>query len=379
MRKQGNTPFSRRSFLATPAAAAAAVAGAPAVLGAQSPNGTIHVAFVGVGNRGSYLLRHMLKVPGIKAVAVADLIPDRTAKAAAAIAGAGGKAATYTDYRKMIEEQKAIDAVVVAIPDYKHKDAYITVLESGKHLYAEKPLALTRRDCQEIVDAANRAKGIMQVGFQLRFDPNRHAAEQFIHGGGIGRVLFCHGMRHGHDIPHRLKWYFDRTKDGDIMMDQGIHILDLFTWAIGSHPIRAMGSGGIDLLMDDPPGRTIMDNYSVLFDYEGARVNFSHNYFDPPGFSGDQERVFGSKGAVDLKAATWQPRDKRGPQIKLEVPNAGANSTYLSLAAFIENVRLKRKPPINNVESAMQSTLVPLMGTRAIYEKRIVTWEETAG
>jgi len=238
---------------------------------------------------------------------------------------------------------------------------------------------LTVADCKMVRQAANSAKGIMQVGFQLRFDPKIHAAERFIHAGGIGKVLFCQGTRFGGDLPRDIPWYFDRAKSGDIIIDQGIHILDLFTWAIGAHPERAYGAGGTALFVDEPPGRTVMDHYSVIFDYPSSRVSFSHHYFDPPGFSGHSMRVFGTKGAVDLQNAVWQPREQKGPSIQLEVENAGKDSSFLSLAAFIDNVRANRKPPINDVDSAYISTVVPIMATRSIYERRIVTWEEVAG
>jgi predicted dehydrogenase len=377
-REEMKGELTRRSFLKAPPLAAA-IAGAPAILSAQSPNDELQVAFVGVGNRGSYLLRHMLKVPGVKVVAVCDLIPERAVQAAAAVKEAGGSAATYTDFRKMLDERNEIEVVVQATPDWKHKDINIAILEVGKHLYAEKPLALTPEDSKMVVNAAKAAKGIMQVGFQLRHDPNRSAAEKFIHSGGIGKVVMCHGMRHGRDLPRRIRWYFDKEKSGDTVVDQGIHILDLFTWAIGSHPLRAMGSGGTNLFINSPPGRTVMDNYNLILEYPGGvRVNFSHHYFDPPGFSGIRERVFGAKGAVDLAQASWQPREKKGPQIQLEVPDAGQNSTYMSLAAFVDNVRNGKKP-LNNAESALRATLTALMGTKAIYEKRIVAWEEVAG
>lgn len=354
-------------------------AAAPAVLSAQNKGDVIRVAFVGVGNRGSFLLKHGVRVPGVQVVAVCDILQDRAEAAAQVVAKAGGKARVWNDFRKMLDEQKEIDAVVLATPDWTHKDFDIAILEVGKHLYAEKPLALHTRDTGAILQAAKQAKGIMQVGFQLRHDPNRNAAEKFIQSGGIGRVLMCHGIRHGGDLPRNIPWYFDKTKCGDIVIDQGIHILDLFTWAIGTHPIRAMGSGGTNLFIDEPKGRTVMDNYSLILEYpNGVRVNFSHHYFDPPGFSGDQERVFGSNGSVDLVAATWKPRDRKSEPIKLEVPNAGEDSTYMSLAAFAENIRTGNRKPVNNVESALISTLVPVMGTRAIYQKRIVEWEEVA-
>ena len=232
-----------------------------------------------------------------------------------------------------------------------------------------------------VVNAAKAAKGIMQVGFQLRFDPKINASEKFIQSGGSARSSCATACATAATCLAIFPGISTRPSAGDIMVDQGIHILDLFTWAIGTHPLRAYGSGGTNLFVNDPPGRTVMDNYYVIFEYPDARVNLSHHYLDPPGFSGHQVRVFGSEGAVDVYGAAWQPREKKGPVIPIEVPEADKDkdSTYMSLAAYIENVRLKRKPPINNVESAMQSTLVPLMGTKSIYEKRIVTWEEMAG
>jgi predicted dehydrogenase len=363
--------FSRRTFLG---------AAAPAVVSALAQNNEVRVAMVGVGNRGSLLLRNVLKVPGVRVVAVCDILPERADAAAKTVADAGGSARKWQDVRKMLDEQKDIDAVVLATPDWTHKDLDIAILEVGKHLYAEKPLALTVEDCKMVVTAAQQARGVFQVGFQLRHDPNRAAAQKFIRRGGIGKVLMCHGIRHGRDLPREIPWYFDKTKCGDIVVDQGIHILDQFVWAIGAHPLRALGSGGTNLFIDDPPGRTVMDNYSLILEYPGGvRVNFSHHYFDPPGFTGVQERVFGSNGAIDLPAATWRPRDRRSEPIKLDVPDGGKSAEYMSLGAFIDNVRSGNKTPVNNAESAMRSTVQAIMATKAIYEKRIVTWEEVAG
>src|SRR5574341_2207973 len=221
------TKHSRRNFLA------AAVA-APAILKSQAPSDTLRVAFVGTGNRGSHLLENMLKVAGTQVVAVCDLQEERARKAAQRVAEAGGSARVWTDFRRMLDEQKEIDAVVQAVFDYKHKDVNLAILEVGKHLYAEKPLALTVEDCRMVVNAAKKANRTFQVGFQLRHDPNRNAAEQFIHSGGIGKVLMCHGIRHGGDLPRDIPWYFDKKHSGDMVIDQGIHILDLFTWAIGA-------------------------------------------------------------------------------------------------------------------------------------------------
>jgi predicted dehydrogenase len=356
--------LSRRHFLATPAAAL----GGAALLPAQSPNDTLRIAFIGVGNRGSYLLRHMTKAPGVKIVAVCDINPE-TLKAVA-----GDAYEPYTEYRRLLD-RKDIDAVVIATPVDLHKEMAIAALELGKSVYCEKPMALTPEDCRLVAGAAAAAKGIFQAGFQLRHDPARAAAMRFIQQDGAGKVLFLQGYRHTGDLPRQTSWYFDRTRSGDNIVEQACHILDLMVWAAGSHPLRAYGSGGINLYHDLPPGRTTMDNYSVIYEFPGdVRLCFSHIYFDPPGFSGIKERVYGSKGAVDLPTATFYELESKR-QTKLEVPDAGQDSTYLSLAAFIDNVR-GRKKPLNNAESARISTLTAMMGRKSIYERRVVTWEE---
>lgn len=362
--------FSRRTALAS----------APAILLGQTPSDVTRVAFIGVGNRGGYLLRHMVKVPGVQVIALCDLNEETLNKAADFARGAGHNPALFADYRKMLDERKDIDAVVIATPTDQHKGMAIAALEVGKNVYCEKPMALNPEDTKVILAAANSAKGIYQAGFQLRHDPNRAAAMKFVHAGGIGKVLFAQGYRHTGDLPRNTPWYFNAAVSGDNIVEQACHIIDLMVWAIGKPPLRAFGSGGVNLFKDEPPGRTTMDNYTVVYEFpDDVRLSFSHIYFDPPGFSGIKERVFGSLGAVDLPTATWMEREKRG-EIKLEVPpvEPGQNADYLSLAAFIDNARGKKRP-VNNVESARISTLTAMLGRKAIYEKRIVEWKEIAG
>ena len=79
-------------------------------------------------------------------------LPERADAAAKVVADAGASARTWQDFRKMLDQQKDIEAVVLATPDGTHKDLDIAILEVGKHLYAEKPLALTAQDCKMVVN-----------------------------------------------------------------------------------------------------------------------------------------------------------------------------------------------------------------------------------
>ena len=356
---------SRRSFLTMPGAA---------LLPAQSPNSTMRVAFIGVGNRGSYLLRHMLKVQGIRVVAICDTDPDNLKKATEAVSAVGDAPETYVDYRKLLD-RKDIDAVVIATPVDFHKAMAVAALEVGKNVYCEKPMALTPEECRIVTNAAASAKGIFQAGFQLRHDPNRAASMKFIQDGGIGGVLFLEGHRHTGDLPRKTTWYFDRSRSGDNIVEQACHIIDLMVWAAGAHPLRAFGSGGVNLYKNEPPGRTTMDNYSVIYEFPNdVRLSFTHIYFDPPGFSGIKERVYGSRGAIDLATGTFIELDRKGER-KIDVADAGQDSTFRSLVAFVENAKSGKKP-LNNADSARISTLTAMMGRKSIYERRVVSWEE---
>ncbi|HYP14310.1 MAG TPA: Gfo/Idh/MocA family oxidoreductase [Bryobacteraceae bacterium] len=358
----------RRSFLTTAAAAAT-----PALF-AQAPT-PIRVAVIGVGNRGSFLLGNTIKVPGVEVIAVCDLDPNRTEKAAAQISGKAP--ARYSDFRKMLDERKDIDAVIIATPVDTHKMIAIAALEVGKHVYCEKPMAATLEDTRIMASAARSAKGIFQAGFQLRHDPARNAAVRFIRDGKAGRVLYLQGYRHSGDLPRDTPWLFDSARSGDAIVEQACHILDLFVWAIGKPPLRAMGSGGINLYQNQPQERSVTDNYSIIYEFpDDIRVTFSHIFFDPKGFSGIKERVWCSKGAVDLAAGTFVDLET-GAATKLVGADAGQDSNYLSLAAFFDNAR-GRQTPLNNAESASISTMVAILGRTAIREKRIVTWDEVA-
>jgi predicted dehydrogenase len=364
--------FNRREFLAVPAAA---------VVSAQSPNDAVRVGVIGVGNRGTYLLRTVMKVPGVQIVALCDIDAANLQRAMSLAQAAGHKPEGYSEYRRLLD-RKDLDAVVIATPVDLHKEMFVAALEVGKHVYGEKPMGLTPEECRIVTNAAAAAKGIFQAGFQLRHDPNRSASMAHIKKGGIGKVLFLQGYRHSNDLPRKTLWYFDRTRSGDNIVEQACHIIDLMVWAAGAAPLRAYGTGGINLFKNEPEGRTTMDNYAVVYEFpQDIRFTFSHIYFDPFGFSGIKERVFGSEGAIELSTATVYQLTARGGagrgqnEVQLPVTDPKQDSGYLSLAAFVDNARARKKP-LNDAESARISTLTAMMGRKSIYERRVVTWDE---
>ena len=321
---------------------------APALLGAQSPNDTVRIAVIGVGTRGSYLLQNTLKIPGVKVVALCDLDGLRLADAKQA----AGDVATYTDFRKLIDNSKDIDAIIIATPVDTHKMIAIAALEAGKNVYCEKPMSNTPEDVRVMVLAARSAKGIFQSGFQLRHDPNRRAAMEFIHGGGLGRVLFLQGYRHTGDLPRATPpGTLSRNRSGDNIVEQACHIIDLMVWAVDKPPLRAFGSGGINLFKDERPGRPPWTTFGDL------RIPRRHTLrVQPPAL-----RSTGISGIKSACSAPTAPLICRRPRGLTASSAATTNSIYpmpdraptiSRIAAFVEYARGQARPRLNNAESA---------------------------
>ena len=95
-------------------------------------------------------------------------------------------------------------------------------------------------------------------------------------------------------------------------------------WAMRTHPLRVMASGGINVYHDVPPGRTTFDNYVCIFEYPGdVRMCFTHLFIDPRGFTGISEKVWGSRYAIDLPSATKYRLAQRGEEVGEPVELSG--------------------------------------------------------
>ena len=363
----------RRAILQSAATAIAA----PALLSAQGTNNEIRVGIIGVGGRGSSLLSRIVQVPNVRVVAVCDIDPE--AQERASQIAERDKPDVIVEYRKLLDRGD-IDAVFVATPVDLHKEMAMAALEVHKHLYLEKPMGNTPEEVKSVFEAVKKSRGQLQMGFQLRYDPPRVAAIEHIHQGGIGKVAYMQGDRHTGDLPRENEWLFDASRSGNSIVEQAVHIMDMMNWAVQTHPLRAIGSGGINVYHDEPPGRTTYDNYVVIYEYPGdVRLTFTHIYLDPRGFTGISEKIWGSEYAIDLPAATKyrlepQKRVPAEPE-ELDFDPEGDDMSLRAIKAFFQHAR-DNTEPLNNATYGKYATLMAIMGRTAIDEKRAVTWDE---
>jgi len=150
----------------------------------------------------------------------------------------------YTDYREMLQRDD-LQVVVVATPNFLHKDTTIAALEAGKHVHCEKPLACNAHEAREMVQTARRVGKLLHVSLQWRFS----GVAQFLHKyivqeGNLGEVYYAraHALRR-RGIPG---WgvFIDKEKQGGgPLIDIGVHILDITLWLMGyPKPVAAFGA-----------------------------------------------------------------------------------------------------------------------------------------
>lgn len=361
----------RRYFLLGSAAATQSVFG-------QNDVARVQTAMIGVGNRGSYVLKGVLEQPNAKVTAVCDIKPDRLDAAATAAAKDSPK--TYRNWREVID-RKDIEAVFIATPPHLHAEMAVAALQAGKHVYCEKPIGVTPEHVRDVVKAARASKKVFIVGQQLRSNRQLQQAIGKIRQGEIGDVIMVKAQRHGNaDLPHEgpsADWYFDVNKSGGYLIEMSVHNVDACNWAIGQRPSKCAGFGGTLAYKNDPPGRTIFDCGILAYDYpNGAKMSFTQSVFHPNGMPGGNQfiHVFGTKGAVDLMYSTnMYPREGKGPGTPLapkqeEPPHAHVTAFYDCITKNAEN-------PADIVVGAT-GALTAIMGHLAMVKQKVVTWDE---
>jgi myo-inositol 2-dehydrogenase/D-chiro-inositol 1-dehydrogenase len=353
-----------------------AAAGAVATSSMFAASDTIETGMIGLGGRGSYLERLVLQVDGVRITHLCDINPSALDKAQTA--AARDKPAGIADYRKLLEIP-SINAVVIATPCYLHKEMIIAALEAGKNVYCEKPMAITPEDNRAIVEAAKRAKGILQIGFQRRYSERTREVIRRVHEGEIGKLLFARGQYYTtHDLPHHQLWKFKRDMFGDMIVEQAVHQFDMYNWIFQGPPVKACGLGSANLYVNDPPGRTIMDHYTISYEYPGgAHLNFSHLYYAIGDLAGVGDMFLGSKGAVvvNRNEIAFYDRAKNARTSTLPVGGDNQNASLNSVKSFFDCIR-NNKQPVSNVEVGRFGALAAIMGRRAMVEQRVVDWKE---
>src|SRR5437667_966709 len=185
-----SSSLSRRQFLYSSALAAGGTALAGAVLAQPatrrvSPNEKLNIAIIGSGGRGA---ADLAEVSSENIVTLCDVNENHLAASAKKYP----HAKKYVDFRKLYDDSKDFDAVVVAITEHTHAFAVLPAIKLGKHVYCEKPLAHNVWETRLLTEEAAKAKVTTQMGTQMHAQDNFRRVVELIQSGAIGPVHEAH-------------------------------------------------------------------------------------------------------------------------------------------------------------------------------------------
>ena len=323
--------YSRRKFLKTTAAGAAALSAASyaRVIGA---NDRISIGQIGCGGRG--IGAHMKGVhnhqdtQNFEITAVCDPWRVRQEMASATAKEWYGRAARmFSSYRDLLA-LKDVDAVMIASPDHAHTTHLKAAAEAGKDIYCEKPLAMRLDKLKDACDAVKKARSVVQIGTQLRSYPTFTGCRELYKTGilgTVGRIEQCRNSERPYwygymkdvkpedvdwkeflmDRPMRKfdpvlysGWYGYREFSDGPVPGLGSHYIDLVHYITGAKfPTNCVCLGGTYTWIDENKF-TCPDHVHALWTYpEGFMVSYSTNFGNG---SGNSFKIFGDAGVIDM-------------------------------------------------------------------------------
>lgn len=142
-------------------------------------------------------------------------------------------------------QSKKVDAVVIASPNAYHKEPVINAAKYNKHVFCEKPIALSYKDCHEMIEAISEKNLIFMAGHVMNFMDGIRRTKQMINDGEIGNVLFCHAERTGWKDPQKeISWKKQRHLSGGHLYHH-IHELDFIQFIMGPAKRVTMVGGNV--------------------------------------------------------------------------------------------------------------------------------------
>jgi len=219
-----------------------------------------NIAIAGAGTIGSMHAESFRNLPGVQATWVVDPILERAHAVAAPL---GARVASDLDEAL---SDPAVDAVLVAVPTPFHRALTEQAAAAGKHVFCEKPLALTLDDARAMTAACERAGVRLMVGHVVRFFPEYARIKQLLSEGAVGTVGVVRASRVNAYPYLGRSWYADYSQSGGPILDLMVHDLDTLRWYFGAvERVYARG-------LSDSPYNTKVDHALAILRFAGGEI-----------------------------------------------------------------------------------------------------------
>ena len=288
----------RRTFMHTTAAIGAGLFVGPMAMGAGQSKDPINVGVIGLGEQCMRLIGDAILKPkhdkseNIRFKAICDIWPYRLKYRKNILRSLNHIVNPYEDYKKMIETETDLDAVIVATPDWLHAPVTIDCLKAGINVYCEKEMSNNLEDAKKMVEIANKTKKLLQIGHQRRSNPRYQAAARLIGNNRLfGRIKNVNAQwnrsvasakipmpaekiwidketlkKYGYgSMQELMNWRWYEKYGGGPLGDLGSHQIDIFSWFLGDvNPQSVLAAGGKDYFKYQHD-----ENVMAVYEYQG--------------------------------------------------------------------------------------------------------------
>lgn len=358
----------------------------------------LKVGLIGCGGRGTGAASQALSAdPNVKLWALGDVFMHQVESAHQNLALNYGVKVEVDSSRRFVgldAFQRVIDSgvdvvLLAAPPGFRPKHLEAAV-KAGKHVFAEKPMAVDMAGVKLVMGAAKlaKSKGVsIQHGYCWRFSPAVRAAYQKVLDGDIGRVISVYGnflasppkpmaaagtrKSEWSDVEWQIRnWMGFEWLSGGPLIEQAVHSIDKMSWAMGDiAPVAAVGSGGRS--QKDDSGNTY-DHYNIAYEYPGGAIcHIAHRQYHGV-HTEVVDRVYGEKGRM---VGPGRPMiyDALGKAVWRYQGGAG-NMYQVCHNEFFAALRAGKV--ISTGGYMAFSTAVGLLGREAAHTGQRVTWGE---
>ncbi len=324
--KQGKkADITRRGFLrgATAAGAGLMFAKGATAVGGTSGGEDLNIALVGCGSQGRILLMDCLKIDGIRFKAICDIWEYHKKYAANILKAYKQDANVYTDYREMLANEKDLDAVIIAVPDWKHAEITIASLKAGLDVYCEKEMSNDLEEAKEMVKVSQETGNLLQIGHQRRSNPRYMHAEHMIYEEELlGRITHTRGQWHrakrqprgwpkkyvmsdeklkkyGYESMEKFRnWRWYKKFSGGPICDLGSHQIDIFNWWLRAAPSAVTAMGGTNYY----PDWNWWDSVIAVYEYDtpNGKAIGQYDVLNTTSFGGFYEVFMGDMGTMKI-------------------------------------------------------------------------------
>lgn len=398
--------MNRRTFFHQ-TSALAAVSALPTLRAADAAGKKIKVAVVALG-RGMAHVQALLKLPNVEIAYLAEVDPKRLESGLKVVNDKQSVSCQgVKDFRTFLDD-KTLDAVFIATPNFWHTPAALLCMQAGKHVYVEKPGSQNANEAEMIVAAATKYDRLVQMGNQRR--TWMKDAIEALHGGTIGTVRFGRGFYYNtrksvavnekpapadidydlwqgpvpDDAKHDFKalahydWHWVWHWGNGELGNNGIHTLDILRWGIkGDYPLRTTYNGG-RYFYDD--AQETPDTGTAVYDFGHAGCEWVQSSCHPRAAEKPLAEVmfYGDNGTMAAARDSWIIYDPKGKEVSQGKASTAGTGDVSHIGNFIDAIRGDAK--LNSpIDEGQKSTMMCHLGNMAYRTNTVVKCDPKTG